>query len=175
MTIRLQPIVPPLPRGISRDAPPNALPNDLLTPFLREVISAHHDLYQRNGAHEPWIGYLALEHSDGGMSVVGACSFKGVPHDAKVETAYFTFPGFERRGFGHQMAASLIEIASRDISTDQVVAHTLAETNASIRILEKLGFTRIGMVDDPEDGPIWRWARRVGDNQSARKPLTPEC
>ncbi|MGH7631966.1 MAG: hypothetical protein ACREOF_21740 [Gemmatimonadales bacterium] len=32
-----------------------------------------------------------------------------------------------------------------------------AMRNASARVLEKLGFRRLGEVIDPEDGPVWRW------------------
>lgn len=49
MTIRLQPITPHLPGGFSGNAPPNALRDDRLTPFLKEVIASHNDLYPRNG------------------------------------------------------------------------------------------------------------------------------
>ena len=40
-----------------------------------------------------------------------------------------------------------------------VRAHTLAERNASTRVLEKCGFGLVGEVVDPEDGPVWRWER----------------
>jgi hypothetical protein len=36
------------------------------------------------------------------------------------------------------------------------------ERNASVRILEKLGFAHLGQVVDPEDGPVWRWERAPG-------------
>ncbi len=157
MTIRLQPITVPTSQGLAADMSHG----DLLTPLLQEVLSAQYNLYRQNGAYEPWIGYLALEHSDGDVSVVGTCSFKDIPHDGKVEIAYFTFPGNEGRGIGQQMAAALVEIASRDKAVMEVTAHTLPEANASTRILEKLGFNRTGTVEDPEDGAIWRWARKI--------------
>ena len=31
------------------------------------------------------------------------------------------------------------------------------ERSASVRALEKLGFRWDGDVQDPEDGPVWRW------------------
>ena len=37
-----------------------------------------------------------------------------------------------------------------------VGAHTLPTPNASTRVLTKCGFERIGEVEDPEDGLVWR-------------------
>jgi hypothetical protein len=45
-----------------------------------------------------------------------------------------------------------------------VRAHTLPERNASVRILEKLGFAHLGQIVDPEDGPVWRWERAPGSS-----------
>ena len=38
-----------------------------------------------------------------------------------------------------------------------VVAHTLAETNASNSVLRKVGMTLVGETDNPEVGKTWRW------------------
>jgi hypothetical protein len=35
---------------------------------------------------------------------------------------------------------------------------------ASSRLLAKLGFSFLGEVVDPEDGPVWRWERSLGDD-----------
>jgi len=44
----------------------------------------------------------------------------------------------------------------------RVWAHTLAENNASTRVLTRAGFVKIDEVVDPDDGPVWRWERRAG-------------
>jgi hypothetical protein len=38
-----------------------------------------------------------------------------------------------------------------------VDAHTLAQWNASTKILQKCGLTKIAEKHDPEDGDIWHW------------------
>lgn len=38
-----------------------------------------------------------------------------------------------------------------------VDAHTPAGTNASTTVLSRLGFRRVGDLDDPEHGPITHW------------------
>jgi [ribosomal protein S5]-alanine N-acetyltransferase len=41
-----------------------------------------------------------------------------------------------------------------------VIAHTLAEINASNRVLQKVGMKFVAAVDDLEEGKIWRWQIR---------------
>jgi [ribosomal protein S5]-alanine N-acetyltransferase len=57
------------------------------------------------------------------------------------------------------MAAALIELAEATTAIRKVRAHTLPERNASTRVLQKLGFDRIGEAVDPEIGRVWRWER----------------
>lgn len=60
------------------------------------------------------------------------------------------------------MARTLVQLASGSSTVRRVIAHTLPETNASTRVLEKLGMTFVGEVMDPEDGQVWRWQLQVG-------------
>jgi len=53
----------------------------------------------------------------------------------------------------------LVQFAFASGQVRLVQAHTLPETNASTRVLVKCGFHHVGMVVDPEDGPVWRWER----------------
>ena len=118
-------------------------------------------LLSAGGAVMPWVGYLAL---DGPMRrVVGTCGFKGAPDaDGAVEIAYFTFSGEEGRGVATAMAEALVRVARASAQQVAVVrAHTLAERNASCRVLEKVGFEHAGSIMDPEDGLVWRWEQPV--------------
>ncbi len=139
---------------------------DQLTPTVHEVATALHRLYQQTGASEPWIAYLARENAGEDARIVGTCSFKSQPRDGRVEIAYFTFPEHQRKGIGRQMAAALVEIARHAPEAVEVLAHTLPEENASTHILESLGFQHLGTVEDPEDGPVWHWVRRLADASS---------
>jgi hypothetical protein len=38
-----------------------------------------------------------------------------------------------------------------------LIAHTLPRKGPSTSILRKLGFSRVGTIDHPEDGPVWKW------------------
>lgn len=103
-----------------------------------------------------WGGYFVVD--EGTREVVGSCAFKAPPsEEGTVEIAYFTYPGFEGRGYATAMARKLIALASTSAAVRQIVAHTLPETNASTRVLEKVGMRLVGEVNDPEDGRVWRW------------------
>jgi ribosomal-protein-alanine N-acetyltransferase len=134
---------------------------------LREVSAATAAFLARVG-HDargwPWWGcFLAVD--SGSRLVVGTCAFKGPPDaDGAVEIAYFTFPAYEGRGYATAMAALLTSRAGAAPPARTVRAHTLPERNASVRILEKLGFAHLGEVVDPEDGPVWRWERAPGSS-----------
>jgi RimJ/RimL family protein N-acetyltransferase len=107
-------------------------------------------------AQPPWCGYLALL-ADG--LIVGTCAYKAPPTTAgEVEIAYFTFPPYENRGIASAMAAELVRLAWEAPQVRRVTAHTLPEQNASTRILQRLHFRCLRTIQDPEDGPIWRWA-----------------
>jgi [ribosomal protein S5]-alanine N-acetyltransferase len=55
------------------------------------------------------------------------------------------------------MGRQLIELARKTDPSVRVTAQTLPTENASTRVLQKLGFTRIGEVNHPEDGLVWEW------------------
>jgi RimJ/RimL family protein N-acetyltransferase len=57
------------------------------------------------------------------------------------------------------MAAALIDRAARSGQVARVRAHTLPDMNASSRLLRRLGFAFEGLVEEPDDGPVWRWER----------------
>ena len=107
-----------------------------------------------------WGGYFVVD--EGTREMVGSCAFKTPPtEEGSVEIAYFTYPGFEGRGYATSMAKKLIELASGSAAVRQIIAHTLAETGASTRVLKKAGMTCVGEVIDPEDGLVWRWQVQV--------------
>ena len=103
-----------------------------------------------------WGGYFAVDENT--REVVGSCAFKSAPSDeGEVEIAYFTYPGFEGRGYATEMARKLVQLATGVREVQRVIAHTLPEANASTRVLTKVGMSFAGEVIDPQDGRVWRW------------------
>jgi RimJ/RimL family protein N-acetyltransferase len=110
---------------------------------------------------DPWsLSYKAIEHASG--TSVGGCAYKGPPDaDGVVEIAYGIDPPHRGHGFATEVAQSLTEFALASGRVRIVIAHTRPDNAASIRVVEKCGFHRVGEVIDPEDGLVVRWERRL--------------
>lgn len=110
-----------------------------------------------------WEWYFVGDRQTGDL--VGSCAFKSPPsEDGEVEIAYFTYPPFEGLGYATAMARRLVELARMTPVVRRVIAHTLPETGASTRVLDKVGMTLTEAVVDPEDGEVWRWQLEIGGN-----------
>ena len=64
------------------------------------------------------------------------------------------------RRLATEAAQGMIEYAFSHEEVRAVIAHTLAEINASNRVLQKVGMKFLAEVDDPEEGKVWRWQIR---------------
>lgn len=101
-----------------------------------------------------WLSYLFIDPDT--SALIGLGGFKGPPAGGAVEIGYGIAPARRRRGCATEAARQLVARAAAAGATT-VLAHTLPEANPSTRVLTSLGFTRVGTVLDPDDGPIWRW------------------
>jgi RimJ/RimL family protein N-acetyltransferase len=111
------------------------------------------------GAPDPWAYGFAVVHQERG-EVIGSGGFKGPPDaDGVVEIAYGIAPGDQGQGYATETARALVAFALADARVRLVRAHTEPRRGASPRVLEKCGFAFAGEVDDPDDGPVWRWER----------------
>jgi len=124
-----------------------------LSDIARDVCHKTAGLYEPAGSYPPWMGYLVLEKE----TIVGTCAFRSPPQNGEVEIAYFTFPQFEGRGFGTEMARHLIQIVKDTEPGARIFAFTLPQKNASNRILQKLGFGFCGETRDEDELVVWRW------------------
>ena len=108
---------------------------------------------------DPWVhGFAIVDRTS--RSVIGSLGFKGRPDDdGVVEIAYGIVPGFQGRGFATEATHAGLAFAFAVNAVSQVRAHTRPSNSASTRVLEKCGFDFIGPVEDPDDGPVWRWER----------------
>lgn len=90
--------------------------------------------------------------------IIGNGGFKGVPNEnGMVEIGYAVSPLYENQGLGSEAARGMINYAFSWSNVRMVDAHTLAEENASVKILQKNGMTRIAEIHDDEDGDLWQW------------------
>jgi len=109
---------------------------------------------------DPWqFGFGVIHKIDNAL--IGMGGFPAPPNSEGVaEIAYGIAPGYDGRGYATEVAKALIEFASLDARVKSICAHTLTETNASTRVLEKCGFQKVGEAVDPENNlAVWRWER----------------
>jgi RimJ/RimL family protein N-acetyltransferase len=114
-------------------------------------------------AGDPWqFGFAVIHKIDNVL--IGMGGFPGPPDSEGVaEIAYGIAPSYQGRGYATEVAHALIDFASTDSRVRTIRAHTLAETNASTRVLEKCGFQKVAETVDPENNlAVWRWERAPG-------------
>ena len=117
------------------------------------TYAANADLYRRVGFVPPWVSYVAVD--DG--RAVGGGAFVGPPRENRVEIAYFTLNKLEGLRYATRTASELVAIARNANPGIIIAAFTLRESNASTKILQRLGLRLFGDAQDPDAGDVWEW------------------
>lgn len=119
-----------------------------------------------------WMRYMVLRRGpEGTPVVVGVAGMKGKPQGGLAELGYSVAPEHRRRGYATEAVRALVDWAFDHDDVTEVIAETMPELAASIRVLEKCGFVEAGPGSEPDtvryrkpraawaaEGPI---ARRV--------------
>jgi RimJ/RimL family protein N-acetyltransferase len=130
--------------------------------ICEQMLEASEDFkarVQAAKAGDPWLFGFAVIHRIENV-LIGTGGFPGPPSDGVAEIAYGIAPNYQGKGYATEVASALIDFASRDSRVRTLRAHTLAESNASTRVLEKCGFKKVGDSIDPENNlTVWRWER----------------
>jgi len=129
-----------------------------LPELIRDICLSCRLLYDEHGFRLPWVAYLARNESG---DIVGTCAFKAPPQRGRVAIACYTLPEFEGQGVAQTMVRELMAIAAARDPHLAVVAHTQPEQIAANHALKRLGFSFAGMVNHPEEGPVWEWQWRA--------------
>ena len=126
------------------------------TSFGTKVFHYVLEKIERNNAEPEWWTYFPILKRE--QILVGCCGYKGSPDEnGIVEIGYEVAPDLRNRGFATEIANALIQHAFYDEKVESIIAHTLAETNASTRVLEKCGMIKVSELSDKLEGQIWRW------------------
>ncbi|MBR9920462.1 MAG: GNAT family N-acetyltransferase [Bacteroidetes bacterium] len=126
------------------------------TEFGRSAFEYVIKKVERDPDVAPWWTWLPILEDK--RILVGSCGYKGKPDETgAIEIGYEVSKGFRGRGIATQIATKLVERAWGFAAVKTILAHTLAEKNASCRVLEKCGFSRVDELDDPMAGMVWRW------------------
>jgi ribosomal-protein-alanine N-acetyltransferase len=96
---------------------------------------------------------------DAPRTLAGWGGFKGPPRDGAVELGYAVAPAWEGRGVATAAVRELLREAWAAPEVQAVLAHTLAGSRASVRVLEKTGFVHDAALEHDELGALWRLRR----------------
>ena len=98
-----------------------------------------------------WYGWYALRRAEHGKPLlVGAGGYFGPPQpDGTVEIGYSIVPEAQRQGYATELVQALVRRASASGRVTRILAHTTEQNRASIIVLERSGFERIGPGEQP--------------------------
>ncbi|MCP4200567.1 MAG: GNAT family N-acetyltransferase [bacterium] len=97
--------------------------------------------------------YFLRRDSDGELVAVGNGGFKGRPDpDGSVEIGYSVLEAHQRQGYASEAVRALVGWAFGHSQVKRVLAHTLPDSQRSIRVLEKCGFVLLGV--GAEEGTV---------------------
>jgi len=112
---------------------------------------------RRGHAAEPWVGTVIDRDS---LEAVGQMGCTALPDaDGVVEVRYATNPGQRDRGLATEAGGAFVDWLLARPEVHVVVAECLVTNAASVRVLEKVGFTLLEERED-EEGRLLRWEKR---------------
>ena len=107
-------------------------------------------------ASELWPSYFFVGPAG---ALVGNGGFAAPPNETgEVEIGYEVAPAYQNKGYATAAARALVELALSRQEVSAVVAHTLAQENASNAVLRKVGMSLAAELPNPEVGKVWKWS-----------------
>ncbi len=104
----------------------------------------------RQSYREHGYGLYTVERREDGVAV-GVCGFVRRESLSGPDLGFAFLPEFERMGFGRESASAILKYGRDKLGFESVFAITTPDNEASIRLLENLGFTFTGLIDSPEN------------------------
>jgi RimJ/RimL family protein N-acetyltransferase len=121
-----------------------------------EALRFSYEYLKANPDALGWWTYFFIHTKDNAL--VGLGGYKGKADESGiVEIGYAIVPDYRCRGLATEAAQGLINYAFSHAHIRSVEAHTLAEHNASTKVLEKVGMENVGTAHDPDVGEVWHW------------------
>jgi RimJ/RimL family protein N-acetyltransferase len=114
------------------------------------ILNKHVEMYQRLG-----FGLYLTELKDGGVPI-GICGLIKRDALADVDLGFAFLPGFRGKGYASEAASATMGYGKNVLGLKRIVAITSQNNDASIRLLEKLGFQFEKMVELSKDAPKLR-------------------
>jgi len=122
-----------------------------------EAIRFSYEYLKANPDSFGWWTYFFIHVKDN--TLVGLGGYTGKADESgTIEIGYAIIPDYRGKGLATEAAVGLIDHAFSDAHIRRVEAHTLAEHNASTRVLEKVGMANVGIAHDRDVGEVWHWS-----------------
>jgi ribosomal-protein-alanine N-acetyltransferase len=116
--------------------------------YVLTKITKNHD--------EEWWTHFPILKSEN--ILIGSGGYKGKPDEnGVIEIGYEIAKDYRNNGYATEFAKALLDHAFLHPEVHFVIAHTLAEQNASTHVLLNCGFTRVQVLDDAENETLWKW------------------
>ncbi|MRD46445.1 GNAT family N-acetyltransferase [Caenimonas koreensis] len=102
--------------------------------------------------------FLIVRNSD--QLVAGSCSFKGEPHNGRVEIGYGVAPACRRQGAAGYAVSCLLQLAGAAGAT-AVLAQVAPDNTASASVVRGCGFADTGIRIDEQGETVVHWVAHV--------------
>lgn len=117
---------------------------------LRDVSGYFYGLHREHPEWESWLTWYAIRIDDDYPVLCGGIGFKGPPDKrGMVEIGYSVLPEFQGQDLATEMVAGIVQWAKHQPEVRQIEAETNIDNKASVRVLEKNGFMRVGPGLEP--------------------------
>jgi ribosomal-protein-alanine N-acetyltransferase len=126
------------------------IPDDWPHPDLVEALPIVYEKTRLQSNEMVW-NALAIDRETN--SLIGDVGFKGGPDaSGAVDIGYSIVPAYQGRGYATEIAQAAVDWVKRQPGVKQITAKCDMENKASVRVLEKSGFVRVG-----QDGIWLKW------------------
>jgi RimJ/RimL family protein N-acetyltransferase len=124
--------------------PPGEYDRDALAFFRARLLAA-------GPAEQDWYTWYGIARDAQGRRerLVAGAGYFGPPTGGVVEVGYSVVPCARHQGYASEMVLALVDRAFGDASAQAVIAHTTDENRASVGVLQRCGFQRIGPGAEP--------------------------
>lgn len=145
---------------LSTSCIPTRLAGCTLDGALPPTIVATRALQHINGGKSAaWCSTFYIRDADG--AVIGGCGFKDEPYGGRVEVGYSVAPERRNRGVATSAIEILARLAFKSAEVSEVLAKVHELNGPSTRVVQKLGFTKVGTEVDKNDQVLVQWILRA--------------
>lgn len=133
-------------RLLRADIPEGWPPGD----YDRGAINYFRERFQQDASLTGWLVWYGILLQGRRRIAVGAAGFFGPPNpEGEVEIGYSVVTKYRRRGLAGELVAGLMQRLAKFPEVRRVIAHTQPSNEASVRVLERLGFRAEGVGEAP--------------------------